>query len=185
MKKIFGILLISVFVFSCEYKSDFNSSIKGGDGTSCRYVESASLSDDVTIDVPYCSENNYGPYAVLAMVLSFYGSTGHNYLNFDINNFNEEKIKEKALSLGFFASILDCGFLNLLDAVDRTNVPVIVKIKENNQEKFLLVVGFNKNEEFLRILDPSDVLRKKMTFSYFKNTWEECDKTMIIVRSGS
>lgn len=185
MKKVFVLILVSMFIYSCEYDGDFTSSILGGEDSSCRYVESSSLNEDVVLDVSYCSESIYGPYATLAMVLGFYGSTGQNYLSFNTNDFNEEKIKEKAISLGFYASILDCGFLNLLDAVDRTDVPVIVKVKENNSEKFLLVVGFNKSNEFLRILDPSDVLRKTISFSEFKNMWEECDNIMIIIRPAS
>lgn len=181
MNKVFFVFLL--FIFSCELFQ--NSTTKNEDNTdlsstSCRFVDQNSLSTSKILNVPYVSRDSlYGVYSSFVMIAFYYDI--ENVEIGDRNKLNEKELEKIAIKNNLNISFISCGFLNLLDVIDRLNMPVVVKLNS----EFIVVKGYDLEKKELYILDANDAGATFVDFESFNKAWSSQGNLMIVIRSAS
>jgi ABC-type bacteriocin/lantibiotic exporter with double-glycine peptidase domain len=164
---------------SCSIKGPYSSGSEYDDSeTLCKYVDPETLPEEVDLEVPYVHQDNLycGP-ASLTMVLNYYG------LNVEQYEVGESIIgklgstpwdlRYKAESYGLEASVVSCGFNNLLELLAK-DVPVIVRILNNSGTNghFVVATGYDLDDQVLYINDPANEYRDEIPFEDFQYLWD-------------
>ncbi|MBN1113831.1 MAG: C39 family peptidase [Oligoflexia bacterium] len=171
--------IIAVFLFaSCGYRWPGGS---GYDDPSalCRYVDYSQLSSEEKLSVPYESQDfNYCGPAALSMVLRYFGekTDQHELGDGMVKDYGVTPwdIKKVAISYGFKASVVSCGFNNLLDLIDRLRLPVIVRVinSSGTNGHYIVVKGYDLEREVLYVNDPAEYSNREIPFDEFREMWD-------------
>jgi ABC-type bacteriocin/lantibiotic exporter with double-glycine peptidase domain len=99
----------------------------------------------------------------------------------DRSKLNEKELEKIAIKNNLNISFISCGFLNLLDVIDRLNMPVVVKLNS----EFIVVKGYDLEKKELYILDANDAGATFVDFESFNKAWSSQGNLMIVIRSAS
>ena len=193
-KKISIILstFLLIFLFSsCEQAKSIehkdsvilenNEYIENSFDVSCKYIDLDEIEERIKrIEMyfyPQIDEDSTG-IASLAMLLHH-----HTQSVIDLEELSEEiglddsgdtinTMKISAIASGLKASIFECSIENLIAIVSKGS-PVIARISNETETKadFIVVSGYNLNEEKLYIENPSGLTNDEISFDEFKKHW--------------
>ncbi len=179
-KHLYKLLAVSTLLTVCAcggIGSDGQGSSSLAVDSSCKYVDTTTLPQRITLNVPYVKqEYNYCGPASLSMVMSYYGSpVSQDVLGSDIvssEGSTSGDLVYKFEQYGFAGSVTNCEISGLFELVSEGR-PIIVRILNDagTNGHFVVITGYDIGSGLLYLNDPDKPYRKSETLARFQSLW--------------